>query len=57
MTNKIDVSIKGFIKLLRNTFFLRDGKKTDMDRFLEMRFTKSPSTEDGVKASQMLWGI
>ena len=25
--------------------------------FLEMKLTKSPSTEDGVKTSQMLWGI
>lgn len=27
-----------------------------MDRFLEMKFTKSPSSGDGVKTSQMLWG-
>lgn len=25
--------------------------------FLEMKLTKSPSTEDGVKTSQMLWGV
>lgn len=50
--------MKGFVKLLRNTFFLRDRKKkTDMDMFLEMKLTKSPSTEDGVKTSQTLWGI
>lgn len=40
MTNKIDVSIKGFARLIRNTLvfhcfvlFLRDRKKTAMDRF------------------------
>ena len=51
--------MKGFVKLLRNTFFLRDRKKKkkDMDMFLEMKLTKSLSTEDGVKTSQMLWGI
>lgn len=50
--------MKGSVKLLRNTFFLRDRKKKKKtDMFLEMKLTKSPSTEDGVKTSQMLWGV
>ena len=45
-------------KITQKHFFLRDReKKKDMDMFLEMKLTKSPSTEDGVKTSQMLWGI
>ena len=44
-------------KITQKHFFLRDRKKpSDMDMFLEMKLTKSPSTEDGVKTSQMLWG-
>lgn len=48
--------MKGSVKLLRNTFFKRQKKKKNR-YVLEMKLTKSPSTEDGVKTSQMLWGV
>lgn len=42
-------------KINQKHFFLRDRKKTDTDRFLEMKYTKKQGTEDRVKTSQMLW--
>ena len=46
-------------KITQKHFFFKrqKKKKTDMDMFLEMKLTTSLSTEDGVKTSQMLWGI
>lgn len=47
-------------KITQEHFFFKrqeKKKKTDIDMFLEMKLTKSPSTEDGVKTSQMLWGV